>query len=336
MSISNSRSGMSVFTLLLMSSSMQVTCLAAEPATVPDAIVNAIHDGYCRRALEQLQPLMAAHAKDAEYQFQYGQALLGAGRLDEALTAMKAAVALVPDDGIYHRGLGDVYGAQTFQASMFSMYGLAKSTLGEYQAAVRLAPGDAASHVDLATYYIMAPGIAGGSLDKAHVEEAALDKLDPVQALQVRAQEAAQDKDAAKAESLYKQAAAADKTTRSLVALGLFYVDAARYPESLQVFRDATARDATSWLAWYQIGKVAGLSHSAYAEGVAALQRYLGADLPDGVPTPAWAHFRLGNLYEYQGERPQASAEYREADRLKGADKTLAGELGKKDLGTMK
>src|SRR5579871_981396 len=319
--------GIPVFTLLLMSCSLQLSCLAAEqPATVPDAVLKANHDGYYHHALDQLQPLMPAHAKDAEYQFQYGEALLGVNRLDDALAAMKAAVALAPDDGIYHRGLGDVYGAQTFQANVFSMYGLAKSTLSEYQAAVRLAPGDAESHVDLAMYYIMAPGIAGGSLDKAHTEEAALDKLDPVQALQMRAQEAGQGKDAKTAESFYRQAVAADKTTGSLVALGLYFVDAARYPEALQVFRDVIARDATSWLAWYQIGKVAGLNHTGYAEGVAALQRYLGADLPDNLPSPAWGHFRLGNLYDAQGDASQARAEYREADRLKGGDKTLAGE----------
>jgi tetratricopeptide (TPR) repeat protein len=338
MRTSNLRSSMPAFSLLLMSCCAQLTCLAAEApaATVPDGIHKQIQDGYCRRALDQLQPLMAAHAKEAEYQFQYGQALLGVNRLDDALTAMKAAVALAPDDGIYHRGLGDVYGAQTFQASMFSMYGLAKSTLSEYQAAVRLAPGDVASHVDLAMYYIMAPGIAGGSLDKAHIEESALDKLDPVQALQVRAAEATQGKDAKAAEALYKQAVAADKTTGSLVALGLFYTDAKRYPEAMQVFRDATTQDAQSWLAWYQIGRVAGFARTDYAEGQAALQRYLAADLPDNVPTLAWAHFRLGNLYETQGQATQARAEYRAADQLKAGDKLLAGELGKKDLGGVK
>src|SRR5438128_8580697 len=84
--------------------------------TVPVAIAKDIHDGYFRRALVQLRPLMDVHAKDADFQFQYGIALVGTNKLDAGLQALKAAVALEPGNGVYHRGLGEAYGALAMQA----------------------------------------------------------------------------------------------------------------------------------------------------------------------------------------------------------------------------
>ncbi len=55
--------------------------------------------------------MMPPHAGDPDYQYRYAQALLGAGRTDEALTAIKSAVALAPktttvfDVGLYAAGI---------------------------------------------------------------------------------------------------------------------------------------------------------------------------------------------------------------------------------------
>ncbi|MFI4968071.1 MAG: tetratricopeptide repeat protein [Gammaproteobacteria bacterium] len=298
--------------------------------SVPDSVLKDIHDGYFHRALAALQPQAATHAQDAEFQYQLGTALLGTHSPDAALAAFKAAIAIAPNDGRYHRGLGEAYCDQAEKASMFKAFGLAKSCLAGFQDAVKLAPDDVDSRVSLADYYMDAPGIAGGSMDKAHAEEAALDKLDKLQALQVRAQEADQAKDYATAETLLNQAVAMDKTSDSLMALGLLYTGAKRYPDALQAFSDATTKYPDAYLSWYQTGRVTGFARSGYEAGVAALKRYLAVDeLPDTLPAKAWAHFRLGNLYEYQGQKDLARAEYQAADSLHGDDDDLHKQVSK-------
>lgn len=292
--------------------------------SVPDAALKDIHDGYFHRALAALQPLAPAHAQDAEFQYEFGKALLGVKQSDAALTALKSAVALVPGEGRYHESLGEAYCDEAQDAGLFSAFSLAKSCLAEFQTAVKLAPDDVDAHSALAQYYIGAPGIAGGSLDKAHAEETTLDKLDKVQALQVRAQEAEQAKDYTAAEALLRQAVDLDKSRESLVELGLLYTEAKRYPEALQVFGAVDAKYPDAYQAWYQIGRVTGFARSGYDAGITALKRYLAVDeLPDTVPSKGWAHLRLGNLYQYRGQKDLARAEYQAADQLHGDDTDL-------------
>lgn len=310
--------------------------LPAYAGTVPDAAVTAAKDGYYRLELSLVEPLVKDHTQDAEVQFRYGEALLGVRKGDEAIAALKTAVALDPKNGIYHRVLGEAYGFAAQQGfsskdtGMFKLMGLASSISKEFETAVQLAPADVEAHVDLANYYIQAPGIMGGSYRKAHAEEDIIDKLDEVQGLQVRANEAANKDDVDEAETLLKQAVAKDKTTGSLMALGLMYTGAKRYDDALKTFHDAIAKDPKAYMAWYQIGKAAGLAKSNDAEGIESLKHFLTfEDLPDTLPTPAWAHFRLGNIYVNQGHADLARAEYDTAAKLNDGDGDLDSKLKK-------
>lgn len=295
----------------------------AAAGTVPDQAVKAADGGYFHKELTEVQPLLKGNDRDPEIQYRYGQALLGTGKADAAIAALKTAVALDPKNGVYHRLLGEAYGLKVQQAmadgsaGIFSMMGLMKSARVEFESAATLAPADVQAHVDLASYNIMVPGIMGGSYGKAHDEEALIDGLDAIQGLQVRASEAANKGDDANAEALLKQAVAKDKTTDSLVQLGMFYSDAKRYDDALKTFRDAETEDPKAYMAWYQAGKTAGIAKSHYDEGIESLKHYLAfTDLPDTVPSVAWAHYRLGKLYAAEGQAEQAKAEYQAATTL--------------------
>ncbi len=324
-------SGSILFSFISLALGISMSVFAATP--LPETIAKDIQSGYFHRALDQLQAIRGEHENDAGYQFRLGEALLGSSRLDDALKAMQAAVKLDPENGVYHRGLGDVYGTQAMRASVFSQFGLAKNTLREYQAAVKLAPDDVEAHVNLAMYYVMAPSIVGGSADKAHEQQAIIAKLDPVQSLLAKAQEAVGNEDAKQAETLFTQAAAQDKSTDSLRALGFFLSRQERYDDAIKSFQAATDKDAKDYLALYQIGRLASFAKAHYDEGIAALTRYLSVtELPDNMPSIAWAHFRRGNLHENQGNAVQAQVEYQQADKLKGEDEKLAKELSQRKL----
>lgn len=309
--------------------------LPAHAGTVPEQAIKDADAGYFRKALTVVAPLAKDNPQDAELQYRYGQALTGLGKPDEAIVALKLAVSLDPKNGVYHRALGEAYGLKTQQGmadgstGMFAMMGMMKDAKKEFEAALQNTPTDADAHVDLAMYYIMVPGLMGGSYSKAHDLEAQLDKIDPVQALQVRANEAGNKDDDEDAVTLLKQAIALDKTSGSRIALGLFYQGTKHYDEAFQTFRETETQDPKAYMAWYQIGKTAGIAKNNYDEGIASLKQYLTfTDLPDTLPTAAWAHYRLGNIYEAQGHKDDARAEYALAGSLnERADPDLASKL---------
>lgn len=302
--------------------------------TVPDKALQYAADGYFRKALVIIEPLVKDHPHDAEVQCRYGQALAGIGKVDDGIAALKTAVSTEPSNGVYHRLLGEAYGLKAQRAggvfSVFSRFTAMKSALAEFQLAAQLDPQDLQSHVWLAMYYIMAPGFLGGSFDKAHAEANLISKLDPVQGLQLRASIAGKKDDTATGEALLKKAVAEDTTAGSLMALGLFYTEAKRYDDAFKAFRDAAAKDPKAYGAWYQIGRVSGFAATNYDEGIESLKHYLTFDdLPDNVYSLAWAHFRLGNLYEYQGRADLARAEYEVANTMNDGNEDLTSKIKK-------
>ena len=322
----------SVLSLLLLSLTNP-----ASAGSVPDEALKDSEGGYFHKALAIVEPLARSHSTDAEIQYRYGQSLAGIGKADDAIAALKLAVSLDPKNGLYHSALGDAYGLKAQQGfasgaeGMFGMMGLMKDAKSEWSRALELSPADVSAHVSLAMYYIMVPGLMGGSYSKAHDLEAELDKLDPVQALQVRANEAGNKNDIDDGAKLLQQAIEKDPTSSSRIALGLLYAGGKRYDDALKTFRDTLAKDPKAYMAWYQIGKTADVAKSNYDEGIAALKQYLGVtDLPDTLPTAAWAHYRLGDIYGAQGKKELARSEYQASLAMNSnGDPDLASRLSK-------
>lgn len=287
---------------------------------VPAPIVKDIKTGYFHRAAASLKPLMPTHVDDANYQYRYAQVLLGVGQTNKALNTIKAAIALAPKTAAYFRLMGKIYGVRAQNANIFHAMGLARDVLAAFRTAVKLNPHDSQSLVDLAMYYISAPGIVGGSIKKARKLEAVLVKISPVDALQVQAQEAKQANNYVKAETLLKQAARLDKTSDSLMKLAFLYMRKHNYAGAFQVFQSITVKSPDNVRAWYWVGRTSDLSHSHYAEGIAALKHYITLpERPDTAPSLAFAHLRLGDLFRLTGQKNLARAEYAKAQKTNGA-----------------
>ena len=304
---------------------------AAIRAHVPAGLVKEIRAGYFHEALKTLAPAMTAHSDDADYEYRYAQSLLGAGRNRQALGAIKKAVSLEPRNGSYYRLMGQVYGALAQNANIFHAMGLAKDVLSSFRTAVKLAPHDPKSLKDLATYYIDAPGIVGGSLRKAHKIEHTLKNIAPLDALKVEAHEAAEAHHYEKAEALLRKAAKLDKTPHSARTLAFLYMRRHRYTAGFKTFLSITRRKPGDIRAWYWTGRTSILSHSHYSDGIHALRHYIAVSKrPDTAPSLAFAHLRLGDLYRLSGKDHQACIEYAKAKNSNGSnEKKFQFDLGK-------
>jgi tetratricopeptide (TPR) repeat protein len=105
---------------------------------------------------------------------------LKAEKWDAAVEAGEKAVKELPESSEAHLWLGRSYGQKAIKASIFSQIGLARKCKAEFERAVALDPKSVDARYDLLSFHVNAPGIAGGSFDRAREESAAIARLDPV------------------------------------------------------------------------------------------------------------------------------------------------------------
>ncbi|MGH8282393.1 MAG: tetratricopeptide repeat protein [Gammaproteobacteria bacterium] len=222
------------------------------------------------------------------------------------------AIVLAPQDATYQMLLGVAYGQYVHDVSIFSQLGIAYKVRDAFQHAVQLDPDDAQARAGLAKYYILAPGIAGGSLDKADKQIAALDKLDAVQAAAVRATLAQEHKDNQRAETYLRIAAKLDKAGNGDYWLGAFLLSQDRYADAITAFKDGINKNPTNSVNYYGVGQAAALGKVQVQQGIQDLHKFLTLphDWLPGTPTYKQAHYQLGMLYAIAGDKVNEKAQY--------------------------
>jgi tetratricopeptide (TPR) repeat protein len=106
-------------------------------------------------------------AQTAAEHFKRGRALLDSNKADAAVKAFEKAVALDDKNSEYHRWLGDALGSVAQHASVFRQPFLAKRIKSEFERTVQLDPSSLQGHDGLLQFYLLAPGIMGGSVTRA-------------------------------------------------------------------------------------------------------------------------------------------------------------------------
>jgi len=235
---------------------------------------------------------------------------------DAGIPACEKAVQLAPNNGLYHLWLGRIYGEKADRTSFLKAAGLAKKVHAEFEKAVELSPESWQARTDLAEFYLEAPGIVGGSEEKARAQSDVLLTLNPGMAHWVRARIAQKHKDNDAAEQEYRLAIEASHGgARAWVNLAGFYRHNNRLDEmdrtlltlesqsmeSRPLDRPAALMDAASMLL---------RSNRDYPLATRLVRRYLAS--PTDEEWPAFkAHYLLGELLEKQADRQGAAAEYR-------------------------
>ena len=322
--------------------------LAAEPAGSPRALME---QGHWKRARTLVQARLAANPNDAEACFLMSRMKQAEGDLHGAEDLAKKAVSLNPKSAEYIYRLAEVHGDMAGKASFFSQISLARSFKSEAESALALDPRFVDALNGLIGFHLEAPGIVGGDKKKTADLATQITRIDPVRGGFAQARLALIDKDPARAEAALKQSVAADpRNYTALMALGNFYFGQQKYPHAAAVAKKALDLDDDRAGAYVLLANVSA-RNGAWAELDALLARaeakipddlspYAGAarglldagnDLPRaekyyrkylsqepelGALKWSRAHWRLGQVLEKEGRRPEAAAEYQQAIKL--------------------
>jgi tetratricopeptide (TPR) repeat protein len=257
-----------------------------------------------RRAIDMLQ---ASETRDAVGQALLGKALVQEGRHKEAVAALEKAVAQAPLESDYYDWLGRAYGRVAETSSFVSALGWARKTVRAFERAIELDPSNLEALSDVFEYYLQAPGIAGGGMEKADRIARQIGALNPAEGHWAQANLAEKRKDFTTAEREYRAAAdSAPKEVGRSLDLAAFLAAHGRYAESDALFRTAEAEHPDSPKVLYARAASCVRSKRHLGEAAALLERYLGMQTTSEDPTRREASALLESLRAMRTKSRQA------------------------------
>lgn len=279
---------------------------AQEPGRTLEKAAAALQAGEADRALDLLGSLPEGGADIGEAEILECRVRYRLEQWNAAAAACQRAVSLDPENSDDHMWLGRALGEKASRASFMAAYTLGKQALQQFQAAARLDPSNAAALADLGEYYVDAPAVLGGGLDKAESVAEQLDRIDGARAGELRAEIAEERNDSGEAEEeLKKSVAASSHPSRQWAVLARFYRQHRRWKEmdwAIQNCIAAAARDPHAGVALYDGAGVLMRSNRDPALAARMLEQYLaGNDRTDEGPAFV-AYHRLAHLKRALGD----------------------------------
>src|SRR5262245_52099921 len=266
---------------------------------------------------------------DAKAAFALGKPAHNAGKRDEAVSFFERAVALDPTSSPYHLWLGHAYTRQLSSVGFLCKPFIAKRSGEEYNMAVKLDPTSVDAAEARLDFFLGAPAIVGGGIDKARAEAARIATLDAYRGGMATARIAEHEKHEPEAEKLYRSLMAEyPDRTAAPDALVTMLQNAKRVDEAFTIVDDRLARLLDETASLYNLGRLSAVSGQHLARGEAALRRFLTLTAADPV-RQSNAHYRLGMIKEKMGDARAAAAEYQAAIALYPRHEPAAAALKK-------
>jgi tetratricopeptide (TPR) repeat protein len=324
------RRSKSAFAILLLASAAPGAARVKQDINLDEAR-RAYQASDYPKAIPILLEAATKDPKNGDIQLLLAKSYLELQEHDAAIRSAEKAVALDPQNSVYHEWLGRAYGDKADHAGWFSAMSLAKKTRREFQTAVELDGMNFSARQALIEFDCSAPGIVGGGEDKAqpHIKE--LMELDAAEGHYAAGNCRRQKKDfAATDEEFTKALESRPKSAELIYDIGDYAVKRGQ-PERLIAVAEAGERAAPNDLRgkFYRgVGLVLKKERMEKAEQL--LQEYAkSAPKRNGYPSPAAAHVWLGRLYEGRNDTEEAKKEFENALRLDPKNKMAQEELKK-------
>jgi tetratricopeptide (TPR) repeat protein len=275
------------------------------------------------KAVKILQDAVAKNPRDGEVLFLLAKSHFELRQFDAAVANAERAVAVAPENSLYHEWLGRSFGEKASKSSWFSALSLARKTQQEFEIAIRLNPKNYSAFQALIEFDCAAPGIVGGGEDKALLKIEQLTAMDKAEGHYAAGNCRRQKKDYLAAEAEFDKALVNAKSPELIFDIG-DYAMKRNQPQRLlavvAVGQQASPGDPRA--KFYRATALILLTQKP-GEAESLLREYLStAPRRTGYPRPAVAHDWLGRLFEYQNNRDAAAREYATSLHADPKDKT--------------
>jgi tetratricopeptide (TPR) repeat protein len=239
---------------------------------------------------QSLHVLGAIPVKDAEVHALTGRNYYMLGDFKRASEALERACNAEPSNADYALWLGRAYGRRAETSGPFTAAGWAFKARQYFEIAARLNPRDLDALSDLFEYYLEAPGILGGGVDKAQAVAGQMAGVDASEGYWAMYKLAERRKDYSRAEEQLRRAVeAAPRSVGKFIELARFLAKEGRYQEAERSFERAEKIAPNSPRLMYARADLYISTGRNLEEARALLERYLNAALTPEDPPRAEA-----------------------------------------------
>jgi len=276
-----------------------------------DRQANALlQQGRMEEATAMLHETLAAQPADALAHQLLCRVFYAQEMADDAIHECELAASNDPSDSNTQMWLGRAYGLKASHANPFAALGLAKKVHKAFERAVELDSANVDAMNDLGEYYVAAPGIVGGGLDKAESLAAAMQPQFPSQSHRLSALIAEKRKDLATAETEFKNAVTANRTPEAYVDLGHFYRRQNQPDKALAALQAGMDADRRRDAALVDAASILSAAHLSPQLAESLLREYLSSPAKSDDAPAFKVHLQLGDLLAQRGDLAGAHREY--------------------------
>ena len=266
--------------------------------------------------------------RNAEAAYYMGRVAVSMNEDDQAAGWFEKATKLNPNSSVYFDWYGRALGNQAVHMSKLKLPFFAPKVKAAFEKAVALDPNNIDAREDVMQYYVQAPGFVGGSRQKARETALEIKRRNAYRGSLDVASVCLGDKDFAcvERELLALRQAYPDSATPHN-QLAAFYANQKQFDKSWAVIDERLKVAPNDMSIVFAVGRTGALSGQNLDRAERALKSYLASPPATNPIPPANVHFRLGMVYEKQGRKDLAQAEYNTAlqinPKLEDAAKAL-------------
>ena len=308
-----------------------------------EALMNA---GHFKRARDLAQNRLKINPNDADALYVVARVQLAQDHLEAAQAMAEKAVEVAPNSSEAHRVLGEALALRAARMSVVTGLPIARRGKKEGEYALSLNPRSIDAAEFLASYYNIAPAIAGGGHEKAENMVQAMMQMDPAHAYLARATGAEGRKDFVAQEQWLQKAVQADPKNYDAairlahVFMGDQHHDAARAETLARVALKLDPNRAGAYailasvyaeqLRWNDLDTILATGERAVGDDLTPyfeaakslvasgrdnpraeryLKKYSSQEAEAGAPQLGHVHWQLGLLMLKEGRRDMAVAE---------------------------
>jgi tetratricopeptide (TPR) repeat protein len=282
-----------------------------------DAQADALlQQGRVDEASVMLSTILAAHPDDARAHQLLCRVYYAQDLGTSAVPECELAVANAPTNSENELWLGRAYGLKASQANPLAAFGIAKKVRVAFEKAVQLDPANVQAMSDLGEFYVAAPSIVGGGLDKAQALSVQMMPRSAWQTHRLLARIADKKKDFATAEAEFKAAVATGKTPQAYVDLAQFYDQQHKPEQALAALQGCIDADRRKDAVLVDAASLLIDMHRSLDLAARLLRDYLSSPAKSDDAPAFRVHLKLGDLLVQLGDRAGAHQEYAAAVAL--------------------